>query len=314
MIRLKVGQQELFEKKLQNEVDVKIVSQSSIMKALLSEVKKISKISSPVLILGESGSGKRMIAKEIFYNTNTSNSELIVFNSSGVNSDLIDFQLFGSEENKIEGCLSNIEDKTLLIQNIDFFPLDIQSKLLRFLQSKNDFRNQNSYKFRIICTANECISQKVESGEFREDLFRYLSRTLLIVPSLVEREEDIPELIKIFLEENSFKGIVDESAMCKLKNHSWRGNVIELKNVCFQLSSLYNDQVIMEKHLPILSSKDLNLSLFIKYNPNIRLEDLVNYYISQSLKYYKSKKKSADSLNISVKTIYNKIEQGTVKE
>ncbi len=313
MIKLRVGQQELFENKLLQEMDVKVISQSPVMKALLKEIKNVSKISSPVLILGENGTGKKMIARELFYNSITNNKELIVFNPSGINSDLINFQLFGSKENKIKGHLNNIENKTLLIQNIDSLSLDIQSKLLGFLQNKNGFRNSSSYKFRIICTADEFISQKVESGRFREDLFRHLSQTLLIVPSLIEREKDIPELVKIFLKDNNFKGIIDESAIHKMKTHSWKGNVIELKNVCFQIASLHNNEVVTESDLPIFSSKKLDLDLFIKYNPKINLDDLVNYYISQSLKYFKSKKKSAESLNISVKTIYNKIDQGVVK-
>ncbi len=313
MIKLKTGQQRLFEKELPQKMEIKIVSQSSVMKTLLKEVRNISKVSSPVLILGENGSGKKMIGEKLFHSSITNNKELIVFNSSGVNADLIDFQFFGSEDGKRKGYLHDIEGKTLLIQNIDSFPLDIQSKLLRFLQNTNNLNDQKSYKFRIICTANEFISRKIETGEFREDLFRYLSRALLIVPSLVEREEDIPELVKIFLEEDGFKGSLDESAMYKLRKHSWKGNIIELKNVCFQIASLYNNQVVYGDLLPISSCKNLELSLFIKYNPKIKLEDLVNYYITQSLQYFKSKKKSAESLNISVKTIYNKIEQGVIK-
>ena len=313
MVNLKAGQQDLFESDLLQEKDIKIVSQSLVMKTLLKEIKSISKISSPVLVLGESGSGRSMIAKEIYHSSVINNKNLVVVNVSGVNPDIISFQLFGSEEDQSKDCFSNLEDKTLLIQNIDALPLDIQSKLLTVLKNKNKTKNRNHYKFRVICTANSLISQDIEKGNFREDLFRYLAQTLLIMPSLAEREEDIPGLVKVFLEVNNFRGIIDELAMNKLKFHSWKGNVIELGNICFQISSLYKDQLITEDLLPIFSEKDLDLALFVKYNPKINLDDLINYYISQSLKYFKSKKKSAESLNISVKTIYNKIEQGVIK-
>ena len=310
MINLKAGQQELFENALQQERDVKLVSESLAMHTLIKKIKSIIKVSSPVLILGESGSGKRMIAKEIFNNSINHNKKLISINLSGMNSDLIDMKLFGSKDN--QGYLSSLNEKTLLIKNIDFLSPELQSKLLLFFQNGKILKNKNSYKFRIIATANSSLSHKIEKGEFREDLFRCLSQTLLIMPSLVERQKDILPLVNLFLEENNFKGTLDDSAMNKLQNHNWIGNVVELENICLQIASLYKNQTVSENHIPIFTSKDLDLALFVKYNPKVSLEELVNYYISQSLKHFKSKKKSAESLKISVKTIYNKIDQGSV--
>jgi len=318
VVHLKAGKQELFEHSLDREENIKIVSQSPVMRTLIDKIKNISSKSKPVFIIGENGSGKKMIAKEIFKTSVTHNDRLVEINLSGMTPDLMEIHLFNSKDKNNHlsthtSYLSNLKNTTVLIQNIDAMPLNLQSKLLKFFQENNNVQAKNECKFRVIATAHNSISQKIEKGEFREDLFFYLNQTLFIMPSLVERQEDIPELLKIFLDEHNFRGTLEESAINKLKHHSWRGNVLELRNICIQIASLHNDQVIDEHRLPIYSVKDLNLALFVKYNPKIKLDDLVNYYIAQSLKHFKSKKKSAESLNISVKTIYNKLEQGLVK-
>lgn len=308
MIWLKSGNQEIFDKKVLLENNKKIlVSESLVMKTLLKEIDKISKLSAPVLILGESGVGKKMIACEIFYNTLINNQNLIAFNCSGMDETLVDIKLFGSATEV--GCLSDISKKTILLEFVDSLSLKLQDKLIKF------FRNYNKipYDFRIICTANSSLPVRIEHGLFREELFSHLSQNLLIVPSLVERQEDIPALIKDFLKENNFKGSLTNQAMERLKSHAWKGNVLELKNICIKIATLYPNQVVDMEQLPITFHSNLDVSLFVKYNKNIQLKDLINYYITEALKRFKSKKESARSLGISAKTIYNKLEKGEIK-
>lgn len=304
---LKAGKQERFDDRFHSIKEKEIISKSSVMKALLKETLVISKNTSPTLIMGGYGTGRSMMGRKIFNQSHTNNGDLIVINCAGMSASQIEEDLFSSSKN----VLKNIYGKTLMLESIDCLPDKLQPRLLNFLRNSQD--SKQNYKFRLIATASERLYQKIEKGEFRENLFSYLSQNLLITPLLAERTEDIPDLIDAFFRKNNFKGTISEEAIQALVNHNWKGNVIELKNICNQISTLHKDKVITRKELSIVSHEETKVHLFVKYNPKIKLDELVNYYITQSLKHFNSKKASADSLGISVKTIYNKLESGVVK-
>ena len=307
---LNSGNQERFDKSFSaSNKDKQIVCKSSVMKACIEEIKTISKNSSPVLIVGGYGTGRSMMGRKLFNISHSNNEDLLILDCSGMSIDEAESKMFSESDAIFKNSVSN---KTIMLKSIEYLSKKLQSQLLHVIQNSKDKR-QGNYTFRLIATANEHIYQKIGKGEFREDLFSYLSQNLLVTPLLVERAEDIPGLIDAFLKENGFKGSITPEAIQSLTNHDWKGNVIELKNVCSQIATLHKDKVITPKELPLVSHQEIKVHLFVKYNPKIKLDELVDYYISQSLKHFKSKKESAKALGISVKTIYNKIDNGSIK-
>ncbi|MCY4512788.1 MAG: hypothetical protein OXB86_03785, partial [Bdellovibrionales bacterium] len=150
---------------------------------------------------------------------------------------------------------------------------------------------------------------KLSKREFSEKLFSILNKNLILLPTLRERIEDIPEFLHYFLERNRFTGHLSNQAIEHLKKHSWSGNIIELKNLCVRWSVLCKDRQITEKDLPKNIQSPSELSYFIKYNPRIKLEAVINFYISQAVQHFQSKKEAGQALGISPKTIYNKLEK-----
>ena len=314
MIWLKAGNQEFFNKKGEKDNrEQTLIADSPVMKAFLEQIKQIAQLSSPVLLLGENGTGRKMIAREVFNNSINKNQFFLSLNCYGMDDRLIESKLFGSnKKGEEQGLLHYAEGNTLFIEGIETLSLSLQEKLLKAVQSFESLKNTK--RIRLICSSDSNLPKKVEEAYFREDFFYYLSKNLLIVPSLKERLEDIPGLVSHFLKESSFTGVLTEKALLSLQSHSWKGNVRELKNICFQIATLCKNKTVRPEDIPISHSGKEDISLFITYNPKIKLEDLINFYILESLKHFKSKKKSARSLGISVKTIYNKIKSGTIKD
>ena len=298
---LQPGQQSMLDKEKTNNSyhNKKIIQKSSIMKAILKQVERVAKNSNPVIFIGGHGTGRSMFAKKLYLSSHKNNADLICINCSQINSDKVQEALLQT--------LNNLNKKTLLIESIDDLSVPLQTHLLQHLR---DGKNRD---FRVIATASEYIYKKIEKKEFREDLFSHLSQNLILTPLLVERKEDIPELLALFLKQGGFQGQFTSKAIEALKSHDWKGNVVELKNVCSQISTLYKYKAFDVRDLPISTHKDIQVKLFVKYNPKITLEELINYYISESLNHFKSKSKSAKALGISVKTIYNKIDRGIIK-
>ena len=300
MVQLQKGDQRCFERDIKS--NDYIVSHSSIMKALMHRIDEASNHFLPVLILGEDGTGKKMIATEIFKKQYDKKESFYSINCYGLDSDFIKSKLFKNEDS-----LFNQSDYCFLyIQGIEQLSLEVQSLFLRAAQDQ-------AHRVRFVASSREDLPSKIKSGKFLPELFHYLSQTMMIIPSLKERIEDIPELVNYFLSKNTHKKSIHSRALKLLQSYVWNGNVVELKNVCERLNTLNeNDHVITIDHL-LENMKDIrDLSFFVKYNPKITLEELTNYYISEGLKHFKSKKQVAQALGISVKTIYNKIEKGLV--
>ena len=300
MVQLQKGEQRCFEKDIKS--NGYIVSNSPIMKALTHQIDEDSKHFLPVLILGEDGTGKRMIATEIFKKQCDKKGLFYPINCYGLDSEFIQSELFKNEDsvfNQSDYCF-------LYIQGIEQLSLEVQSLLLRAVQDQ-------AHRVRFVASSREDLPSKIKAGKFLPELFHYLSQTMMIVPSLKERIEDIPELVNYFLSKNTHKKSINSRALKLFQSYAWNGNVVELKNTCERLNTLNeDDDVITVDHL-LENMKDIrDLSFFVKYNPKITLEELTNYYISEGLKHFKSKKQVAQALGISVKTIYNKIEKGLV--
>lgn len=282
------------------------VSESPIMKMTNEKIDLLSGSSSPVLILGSEGSGRSQTAYEIFHRKKSLHSKnFIKLICYGVNSTNIEEDLFNEENTSL---LQIGPENTLYIKGVEVWPSDLQRKFLSYIS-----HDKNRKKLpRLICSAEDSLSQKVKEGQFSQELFKVLSQNLLVLPSLSERLEEIPLLIDVFNKQNGFNGHFTEEAIRLLKSYHWEKNIKELKDLCFHIFILYSDKdFITEEDLSVFKNKKV-FGCSFEYDPHLSLEDIINQYIQMSLDHFQSKKESAKALGISVKTIYNKIKSGSI--
>ena len=284
------------------------ICKSPVMKVLNDKINSLALLPSSVLILGASGTGRTTVAREIFERNNDNHSkQFIKLTCYGLDQNIIEEKLFGNNETK--GLLDNSENDTLFIKGLECLDLNLQKKLMTYLSSRKDDKPLP----RLICSASENLSQKVKEEQFLQELFEFLSQNFLILPTLSERSEDVPFFISLFNKQNNLKTSMSENALQVLKAHFWKGNITELKKTCLQLSILCsNKEFIATEDLYMINKEQFSMEKNIKYNPNVSLEKLINDYIQLSLNHFQSKRKSAEALGISVKTIYNKIKTGSI--
>jgi len=224
-----------------------IVGKSEAMRRLFSVIDKVAPFDSHVLIVGESGAGKELVAKALHDKSLRANKKLVAINCASLPAELLESELFGYAKGAFTGAYTSkrglIEDAnggTLFLDEIGEMPQSLQAKLLRFLEDKK-IRPLGSGKeievdVRIIAATNRTFKELLEKGEFREDLYYRLCTFELRVPSLRERREDIPMLVDHFLKLYSEKfgkkiSRVDPAFMDYIMKHDLRGNVRELKNI-----------------------------------------------------------------------------------
>ncbi|MCX8034242.1 MAG: sigma-54 dependent transcriptional regulator [Thermodesulfovibrio sp.] len=224
-----------------------IMGKSKKMLQILDIVKKVTPTSATVLICGESGTGKELIAKAIHYNSPRRDKPFIAINCAAIPETLIESELFGYEQGAFTGAsvrkiglIESAQGGTLFLDEIAELPVNLQSKLLRVLQDKEIRRigGKDTIKIdlRIIAATNKKISDEVEKGRFREDLYYRLKVVTVEIPPLRERKEDIPELVRFFIEKYSRefgKRIfeIDDKALQALINYHWPGNIRQLETV-----------------------------------------------------------------------------------
>lgn len=231
---------------LESDVDSEIIGHSKPMRDVFELIKKISNTDSTILLRGENGTGKELVAKAIHFNSSRKNEEMIAVNCAAIPDGLVESELFGHEkgaftdasERKI-GKFQLANNGTLFLDEIGEIKFEIQAKLLRVLQDKTftpvgSTRVQKS-NARIIAATNQNLERLIEDGLFREDLYFRLNVIPIFIPPLRDRSEDIPSLIQYFLkkynQENQVNAQFSPAAMEKLKNHLWPGNIRELENV-----------------------------------------------------------------------------------
>ena len=224
----------------------RIVYQSEAMEKLLKKASDIAKTDATVLITGESGTGKEFIAHYILRESNRVGAPFVPFNAAAVNESLMESELFGYIKGAFTGADKNspgyigaAEGGTLFIDEIGDMPISLQTKLLRFLESREYTPVGRSTPLhanvRIIAATNKNLEKEAEKGNFRKDLYYRLSTFILHIPPLRERKEDIPLLVKHFVEKASLefaKEVVypDHEMIKDLVKQEWKGNIRELKS------------------------------------------------------------------------------------
>ncbi len=224
-----------------------IVGNSKQINYALNKVKQVAPLDATVLILGETGTGKELIAKAIHNLSNRKGNAFITVNCAALPAQLIESELFGHEKGSFTGAIEKRIGKfevanggTIFLDEIGELPLEIQAKLLRVLQEKEFERlggKSTVYSdVRIVAATNRNLEKEVEQGKFRNDLFFRLNVFPIIVPSLRERKEDIPLLVKYFIDKYSKKlgkdlKSIKKSDLDMLVNYNWPGNVRELEHI-----------------------------------------------------------------------------------
>ncbi|RLC02231.1 MAG: sigma-54-dependent Fis family transcriptional regulator [Deltaproteobacteria bacterium] len=245
-----------------------IIGKSKPMQEIYEIIKKVAPSNASVLIEGESGTGKELVAKSIHYNSLRKNKPLVAVNCSAFAETLLESELFGHEKGAFTGASAmkkgrfEISDKgTLFLDEIAELPISLQVKLLRVLQEKTIERVGGTRSifvdFRLIAATNKNLEDEVKKGNFREDLYYRLNVVKTIVPPLRERSEDIPLLIKHFIDKytngidtlSTVSGINPE-ALKILCDYQWKGNVRELENIIERSVILGSGNMITPSDLP----------------------------------------------------------------
>ncbi len=244
-----------------------IIGQSPAMREMLAMARKVaeSEVSS-VLLQGESGTGKDLVAKAIHYQSNRADGPFIAINCAAIPATLIESELFGYEKGAFtdakarkEGMFEQAEGGTLLLDEIGELDLSLQAKLLRVLE-EGAFRRVGGLKdipfdARIIAASNRDLRAGSEAGRFRLDLYYRLSVIQIDIPALRERGDDVIQLAEHYIEEfgkrlkKTVRGIEHDVAAA-FRHYQWPGNVRELRNVIERALILEDDDVITTKYVP----------------------------------------------------------------
>jgi len=248
--------------KLRSSIDKKyeLVGSSSAMKKIKSQIELIAKGDSRVLIIGESGTGKELVARAIHSLSNRASAPFVEVNCAAIPQELIESELFGHEKGAFTGAIERKIGKfelanggTLFLDEIGDMSLLTQAKLLRVIETQKFQRvggtKDITVNVRIISATNKDLIKEIKKGNFREDLYYRLNVVPIYIPPLRERKEDIPELIRYFIDEFSKeKGwkvkTVDQQAMKILQNYDWPGNIRELRNAIERLMIMTINEVI----------------------------------------------------------------------
>jgi transcriptional regulator with GAF, ATPase, and Fis domain len=248
-----------------------IVGQSLAMKRILADVERVAPTDSTVLILGETGTGKEMVAQAIHRMSRLKDRPMVTINCASIPPTLIESELFGREKGAYTGAMTRMigrfemaDGSTLFLDEIGELPMDLQGKMLRVLE-EGVFERLGSSKsikvnVRIIAATNRDIEKEVERGGFRRDLFYRLNVFPISIPPLRQRPEDIPLLLWAFVKEFKQRMGKDIQTIPKkvlelLQAYSWPGNVRELRNVVERAMILSTDTTLVVQ-LPRQAAKE----------------------------------------------------------
>lgn len=280
----------------------------------------------PVLIYGETGSGKEIIARLIHEGLKKDNKAFISLNCSAIPENLFESELFGYEGGAFtgsssEGKMGKLElanGGTLFLDEIGDMPLSLQPKLLRVIQEKEFYKVSGNKKIkldiRFVFATHKNLSEEVQNGTFREDLFFRISTIYLSVPPLRERKEEINQLSLLFLKKisrlnNSPVKYLNKECIKKLEKYNWPGNVRELYNVIERAYLLTNDSIIQPDDIIFTNSpinqnklKENEERIFIDMtDKEISLDNIIRQVVNKTLLLYSGNKTlTAKKLNISI--------------
>ncbi len=310
---------------------------SDAVARLISELHRVAESNFTVIIIGETGSGKEVVARAIHEASPRSKGPFIPVDCGAIPETLLESELFGHEKGAFTGAevqkpgkLEMAQGGTLFLDELSNMPLGSQAKLLRVLQEKKVYRvggtKPLSVNVRLVVASNQDLHELALSGSFRRDLFYRLNEFTITIPPLRERKDDIPYLAKRFLDQanielnKQIKGF-SESALDVLFNYNWPGNVRQLRSI-IRRAALLADEVITERHLELKRVDVPGMAFTPKVQgmpwKNLSLREILQQSItaverevlSEVLKTTGGNKaKAARLLQIDYKTIHEKVKK-----
>ena len=273
-----------------------IIGTSTVMQSVFKNIAKITKTNYTVLITGESGSGKELVAKVIHDYSSRSNSPFIPINMASLPKDLIESELFGYEkgsftgaEKRTLGFFEKANGGTLFLDEIGDMPIDVQARLLRVLQfgefSRVGGREVIRTDVRIISATNKNLLNSIDQNLFRQDLFYRLNVINIDLPPLRDRGDDIVDIAKNFLVNfsNNEKSL-DSNGIEFLKNYSWPGNIRELENLFKRVCALSTERIITGEILSeFIDKKETLLNNHEIQELNVKSYSSLNVFLQEFL-------------------------------
>ncbi|WP_299228391.1 sigma-54 dependent transcriptional regulator [Sulfurihydrogenibium sp.] len=323
--------QSLWYYKEKEESQIEIIGNSEKIVQLKKQIEKVAKTNAWVMILGENGTGKELVAKSIHYQSSRKDYPFVDINCAAIPDELFEAEFFGYEKGAFTNAFTRkigkleLADKgTLFLDEVADMSLPAQAKLLRVLEEKEFSRLGSNTKIkvdlRVISATNKDIQKEVEKGTFRQDLAFRLSVIPLTVPPLRERGEDIILLAEYFIKKFSIENkaeppmLTDEVKRTFL-NYSWPGNVRELKNLMERIVIFNNGDYVYNKDLPpnmfgkAAVHEEKSIPITIRPLKDAK-EELEREMIKKALEVYnKNLKEVAKVLDIDLSSLYRKIKQ-----
>jgi len=300
-----------------------IIGKSKVILQAIELAKKVSQTNTTVLLTGETGVGKEVFAQSIHQASNRCKNNFVAINCSAFSKELLENELFGHKTGSFtgatkdqKGLLEEANKGTIFLDEIGEMHIELQAKILRVIENQEFIKIGDSkptkIDVRIIAATNRDLEKEIENGNFREDLFYRISVFQIQIPALRNRKEDIEMLVNYFVKYFSIKAnkkieSISQEALQLLKNHNWKGNIRELKNVIERSSILADTNIIDTDSLPI----DIQNNTLLSSSNQLSAFDLASaekLHILKVLNYTKGNKtETAKLLNIALTTLYRKL-------
>ena len=300
------------------------------MKNIFKLIDRVKDVDTNVIITGESGTGKDLVARAIHYSGNRRTNRFEEINCAAIPENLLEEELFGHKKGSFTGAIENRKGKfevanngTIFLDEIGDMPLTLQAKLLRVIEQKEyspiGSNEKRKLDIRIIAATNKDLKGMVKEGRFREDLFFRLNVIQIKVPPLRERKQDLPLLFRHFIQKyneefyKDIKGLSKEAERILLE-YDYPGNVRELSNIFEHAMVLSSKDIIEVQSLPKeiqkFNGSNRGNSIFVHDLLGLTLEEVEKIVISASLEKNKGhRKNTAKMLGISEKGLRNKIKK-----
>ncbi|MFN3410861.1 MAG: sigma-54-dependent transcriptional regulator [Exilispira sp.] len=319
---------ENIELKYKNFMADQFIGETAQIKKIKELVKIVGKSDSKVIIYGENGTGKELVARLIHLNSSRVNFNFVEINCAAIPSNLIESELFGYEKgaftnafNQKKGLFEIANNGTLFLDEIGDMPIELQAKLLRVIQDGKFTRIGGveiiSTDVRIIAATNKDLEEEIKNGNFREDLYYRLNVIPILLPPLRERKDDIPLLIQYFISKLKEKGELriinfDPDAIEFLMNYNWPGNIRQLKNIIDRINILTSDGKISKDFVENIIEKGFKRTVDFENAEDLRAlrEQFEKEIILNRLKKFNYNiTKTAQSLNIERTNLYKKLKK-----
>jgi len=301
-----------------------IIGSSSAMTQVLSTVEKVAKTEANILILGENGTGKELVARAVHKASSRSNEVFISVDLGAISESLFESELFGFKKGAFTdakedraGRFEAANKGTIFLDEIGNLSLGLQSKLLSVLQNRKVVRlgtnKEIPINIRLVCATNMPLYQMVNENKFRQDLLYRINTVEIKVPSLAERLEDLPDLIEHFLKiycrkYNMSLKRVNSSTMKRLEKHNWPGNIRELQHAV-ERAVIMSDSNILEPNDFFLSQMEENKSSDLSES-NMNLEETEKMLIRKVIdKHGGNISKAAKELGLTRASLYRRLEK-----